>query len=101
MKLTKDMIRDLIKEEIEANLGEADGPKVPAGIERAIQAVLGDSGDEQYLAKIADAVEGLNPNMKTTIAQMVLGKIGLSADLSKLRAALGSAPDAEEAPPEE
>ena len=52
MKLTKGMIRDLIKEEIEASLEEA--PKVPKQVDRGLDMVMGDGGDEKVLAKIKD-----------------------------------------------
>ena len=96
MKLTKEMIRDLIKEEIEASLEEA--PKVPAQIDRGMDMVMGDSGDEKVLAKIKDMMDNLDPQRKAAVAQQLLGRVGLPSDLNKLRAALGAAPEEEEGP---
>ena len=66
MKLTKEMIRSLIKEEIEASLEEA--PKVPAQIDRGMDMVMGDAGDEKVLAKIKDMMDNLDPQRKAAAA---------------------------------
>ena len=95
MKLTKEMIRGLIKEEIEASLEEA--PKVPAQVDRGLDMVMGDGGDEKVLAKIKDMMDKLDAQRKAAVAQQLLGRVGLPSDLNKLRAALGAAPE-EEAP---
>ena len=96
MKLTKEMIRDLIKEEIEASLEEA--PKVPAQVDRGLDMVMGDGGDEKVLARIKDMMDKLDAQRKAAVAQQLLGRVGLPSDLNKLRAALGAAPEEEEAP---
>ena len=97
MKLTKEMIRDLIKEEIEASLEEA--PKVPAQVDRGLDMVMGDGGDEKVLAKIKDMMDKLDAQRKAAVAQQLLSRVGLPSDLNKLRAALGAAPEEEgEAP---
>ena len=96
MKLTKGMIRDLIKEEIEASLEEA--PKVPAQVDRGLDMVMGDGGDEKVLAKIKDMMDKLDAQRKAAVAQQLLGRVGLPSDLNKLRAALGAAPEEEEGP---
>ena len=96
MKLTKGMIRDLIKEEIEASLEEA--PKVPAQVDRGLDMVMGDGGDEKVLARIKDMMDNLDPQRKAAVAQQLLGRVGLPSDLNKLRAALGAAPEEEEGP---
>ena len=91
MKLTKGMIRDLIKEEIEASLEEA--PKVPAQIDRGLDMVMGDGGDERVLAQLDKMLDGLDPQRQAAAAQALLARLGLPADLNKLRAALGAAPE--------
>ena len=96
MKLTKGMIRDLIKEEIEASLEEA--PKVPAQVDRGLDMVMGDGGDEKVLAKIKDMMDKLDAQRKAAVAQQLLSRVGLTSDLNKLRAALGAAPEEEEGP---
>lgn len=96
MKLTKGMIRDLIKEEIEASLEEA--PKVPAQVDRGLDMVMGDGGDEKVLAKIKDMMDKLDAQRKAAVAQQLLSRVGLPSDLNKLRAALGAAPEEEEGP---
>ena len=97
MKLTKGMIRDLIKEEIEASLEEA--PKVPAQVDRGLDMVMGDGGDEKVLAKIKDMMDKLDAQRKAAVAQQLLSRVGLPSDLNKLRAALGAAPEEEEEGP--
>ena len=67
MKLTKEMIRDLIKEEIEASLEEA--PKVPAQINRGMDMVMGDSGDEKVLAQLDQMMDDLDPQRQAAAAQ--------------------------------
>lgn len=96
MKLTKGMIRDLIKEEIEASLEEA--PKVPKQVDRGLDMVMGDGGDAKVIAQLDAMLDNLDPQRKAAVAQALLGRLGLSSDLSKLRAALSAAPEEEEAP---
>ena len=91
MKLTKEMIRNLIKEEIEASLEEA--PKVPAQVDRGLDMVMGDGGDERVLEKIKDMMDKLDAQRKAAVAQQLLARVGLPSDLNKLRAALGAAPE--------
>ena len=93
MKLTKGMIRDLIKEEIEASLEEA--PKVPKQVDRGLDMVMGDGGDAKVIAQLDAMLDGLDPQRKAAVAQALLGRLGLSSDLSKLRAALSAAPEEE------
>ena len=90
------MIRDLIKEEIEASLEEAS--KVPAQVDRGLDMVMGDGGDEKVLARIKDMMDKLDAQRKAAVAQQLLSRVGLPSDLNKLRAALGAAPEEEEAP---
>ena len=85
------MIRDLIKEEIEASLEEA--PKVPAQINRGMDMVMGDSGDEKVLAQLDQMMDDLDPQRQAAAAQALLARLGLPADLNKLRQALGVAPE--------
>lgn len=100
MKLTKEMIRDLIKEEIEASLEEE--VKLPAEIERAMKAVFGDSGDEKYMDTIKAKADGLNPTLKTKVAQVLMQMFGLDADPQKLRSAVtaGGGEDERQGEPE-
>ena len=99
MKLTKEMIRDLIKEEIEASLEEE--VKLPAEIERAMKAVFGDSGDEKYMERVAAKAERLNPTLKTKVAQVLMQMFGLDADPAKLRSAISAGGGEEEQQGEE
>ena len=91
MKLTKQVIRDLIKEELEANLEEQ--AELPADITRAYKAIFGDSGDDKYIAYVKKKVDGMNPNRKVQAAITVLSMFGLDAEAEKLRTAMGAAKD--------
>jgi len=99
MKLTKEMIRDLIKEEIEASLEEE--VKLPAEIERAMKAVFGDSGDGKYMDQVKAKADGLNPTLKTRVAQVLLQMFGIDADQSKLRSSVTAGGGEEEQQGEE
>jgi hypothetical protein len=91
MKLTKNMIRDLIKEEIENSLDEADGGQdLQALLQRAFKAIFGDSGDEAYIQAAAKFIDGKPLPIQTNAAAALLSIFGLEADAAKLRAAIGS-----------
>ena len=94
MKLTKEMIRGLIKEEIEASLEEE--AKVPAQIERAMKAVFGDSGDGRIIGQIKDRADGLSPAIKTAVGLELMKMFGLDADPAKLRGAIAAGGGEEE-----
>ena len=95
MKLTKEMIRDLIKEEIEASLEEV---KIPAQIERAMLAVLGDSGDGKIIGQIKDRADNLAPAVKAKVGLELMKMFGIDADAAKLRSAVAAGDGEEETP---
>ena len=99
MKLTKGMIRNLIKEEIEASLEEE--VKVPTQIQRAMQAVFGDSGDGKFLDQIKANADKLNATVKAKVGLELMKLFGLDADPSKLRSAIAAGEGEEEQQGEE
>ena len=98
MKLTKDMIRELIKEEINTTNIQEEEPAaqeqpeadVPNQVKVALKQIMGDGGDEKVLEKLSMYVQKQNVARQTVIADTLLGMIGLNLEPTKLRAAVST-----------
>ena len=95
MKLTKDMIRELIKEEINTtNIQEEPEPApaeesdVPNQVKVALKQIMGDGGDAKILEKLKMYMQKQNVARQTMVADVLLNMIGLDLEPTKLRAAV-------------
>ena len=97
MKLTKDMIRDLIKEEInttniqeepEAEAAPGADANVPNQVKVALKQIMGDGGDVKVLEKLKAYMQKQNVARQAMVADTLLNMIGLDLEPTKLRAAV-------------
>ena len=72
MKLTKDIIKQLIREEVEAAEGEAE-PKGKMGVAKnMLRMVLQDGGDEKVLERVRALFGRMTDIEKTQFVQMLV-----------------------------
>jgi hypothetical protein len=96
MKLTKDMIRELIKQEINTtNIQEEPEPQgepaetgVPNQVKVALKQIMDDGGDAKVLEKLKAYMQKQNVARQTMVADTLLNMIGLDLEPTKLRAAV-------------
>lgn len=86
MKITKSQLQKVIKEELAAEINEAQ--ELPANVERLLRMVMDDAGDDKVAAKLAELNASLSLNLKVLLAASILAEFGIPHEEVALKTAL-------------
>jgi len=75
MKLTKDIIKQLIREEVEAAEGEAEAKGKMGVAKNMLRMVLQDGGDEKVLERVRALFDRMTDIEKTQFVQMLVKSV--------------------------